>query len=152
MRFEPSLRRPNRVGTVVLISGANYGLGSAMGDPDWNSSGELYDTSARNSLLAVDGRASHTPFADQITYVTIAAAHDYPQTLYERGGGHPEGFPHTSSLLGAIHQRVGPAEGLGYPDRALVDGNLSNHRRLVRDPDVFARYVLPHLTGADVHN
>ncbi len=142
--FDPSLRRADRVRSMVLISGANYGLGTAIADPDWNTESELFSMTAENSFFEVDGVEDHTPFSDQIHYATVAAEFDYPETLY-RLSDRPAAAWRTSSLEGAVNQIVGPDEGLGYPDSRTVDSNFANHRRLVRDPFVFATYVLAHL-------
>jgi pimeloyl-ACP methyl ester carboxylesterase len=144
--FDPGLQRPDRVGTVVLISGANYGLGPVPGDADWDSDGPLFDPEVLNSFRAVDGREDPTPFDDRITWVTVSAEFDYPQTIYARTTGGTAGIARTTSLDGAENFIVGPEEGLGYPDTAGTDSNFANHRKLVRDPFVFSHYVLPALT------
>ena len=141
--FDPALRRADRIATLVLVSGANYGLGIGIDDPDWSSASDLFSPDAQNSFIRVDGLDDHTPFSETLRYVTIFSVNDYPQTLYNRlGGGHPSGVANTSMLIGAENIEIGADVGLGYPDTAASDSNFENHPRLVSDPYVFSTHVL----------
>lgn len=145
--FRAEERRGDRIRRVILISGANYGLGTGIGDDDFNSVGALFDPGEENGLFSVDGIENHTPFGSRISYYTVSLKHDFPHTMYRKnGGGHPSQIDNTSSLNGAVkNSRIEPDEGLGYPDNSGMDGNFSNHRKIVRDKHIFAKYILPHL-------
>jgi len=145
--FDPALRRADRIAALVLISGANYGLGIDINDPDWNSASDLFSPVVQNSFIRIDGLDDHTPFSETIRYVTIFAENDYPQTLYNTlGGGHPSGVASTSMLTGAQNVEIGADVGFGYPNTAASDSNSGNHVQLVHDPHIFTMHVLPVLS------
>lgn len=158
--FDPDRRRMDRVGSMVLITGANYGLGD-IDDKDWNSRGRLYDDGSRypevqNNLTLFDGQVNLTP--GDIHYYCIYARYDFPQALYEwSGGGHPLEPENTSQLGDADYFEIPPDYGSqGFYRRRYSDpwhGSFDgpnpyigrNHRMSARDKSIFEDYIYPQL-------
>ncbi len=98
--FDPRERRLDKVASVVLISGANYGLGNVP-MPDFASNSPLFASSTadgtQNSFMLIDGKLDLTP--DEVDWFTLYPEYDFPQALYlASGGGHPLNPQHTSQL------------------------------------------------------
>ena len=158
--FDPQDRRLDAVGSMILISGANYGLGK-LRDSDWNSRGPLFDDGRRyqylqNNFTLFDGEVDLTP--GDIHYYCLYARYDFPQALYEWAeGGHPLAPENTSRLGDADYFEIPPDYGGNEYYIARYDdpwyGSFErpnpyialNHKYSSRDAQLFEDYIFPNL-------
>ena len=153
--FKISLRRLTKVGSMILMSGCNYGLGKNLADPDWNSNSPLYDLSSTNNFVRYDGSTNLTP--GSIHYYCIYAAYDFPQYDYNLyGGGHALNPVNVSRLGSAPYFEIPDSFSGTFTYRAYDASDsdplnndstylYTNHIFQGWDTSVFTGYVLPNL-------
>ncbi len=154
--FEPSLRRLNKIGSMILISGANYGLGTVFWEEgsDWKSDGDLFKKGVQNNFTMFDEGVEVSP--GTIHYYTIYAKYDYPQSTYITfGKGHPENPTNTSELAGSAGSfMIAPGYGNTFPYSEEDKGSYAdfglpyldtNHVFQIIDPKIFEEHIYPNL-------
>jgi pimeloyl-ACP methyl ester carboxylesterase len=151
--FDTSDRRMEKVGSMILFSGGNYGLGSNVTDPDWDSNGSLWNLSENNNFGRYDGATITAPGA--IHYFSIFAEYDYPQRCYETyGAGATAGLTATQTTGTFNTSRLDDTDFLmlesdfgsyaRYIDRSDMGANeltflkVYNHIYPIFDTEVFA--------------
>jgi pimeloyl-ACP methyl ester carboxylesterase len=156
--FNTSDRKLSKIGSVVLLSGPNYGLGKDVtsGD-DYDSDSVLYNLTQANNFNRVDNVTNYTPNSPTIKYYCIYAAYDYPDYCYDTiGQGHPE-CVNTSRLGSAPYFEI-PATYGGYNFYLERDGGApyyniyknylyQNHVWTLYDESIFTNYVLPNINN-----
>ncbi len=156
--FNTSDRKFSQIGSIVLLSAPNYGLGKNVtsGD-DYDSDSGLYNLTAANNFNRVDSVTNYTPNSPTIKYYCIYARYDYPDYCYDTiGQGHPECI-NTSRLGSASYFEIPESYGAnnyylerdsGAPYYNVYKNYLyQNHIWTLYDESIFTGYVLPNINN-----
>ncbi len=150
--FESSLRRLDKIGSMILLSGVNYGIGLQYPAGDWNSDGDLFTNSVQNNFTMFDGAVNLTP--SSIYYYAVYSKYDFPHAMYlSLGEGYPLGGVVNTSRLGSApcfeipenYQSMGSVFNYSSTNHGGLSYLTTTHMYLGRDAKIFEEHIYPNL-------